>query len=335
MKNWQATGGGRDGLRLFELPKPRPRKGEILVRVNAVSLNYRDRLMIDSDAYSAYGLPFTPCSDLAGEVEALGADAAGFAVGDRVIANFTAGWIDGPPPRLRGEIPSLGGPLPGVLSEYVSLPAGWFVKAPAGLDDVQASTLPCTALTAWTCLFELGGLKPGQTVVLQGTGSVSLFALQFASAMGAEVIVTTTSDAKAERVKSLGAHHVVNRADTRDWTDAVSALTRGRGADCILEIAGGANLGKSVAALAPGGRIFLLGVIEGFESSFPSVPAIHAFATIQAVYVGHRHGLENMVRSIEAKGLAPVVDTEFSFAEFPEALGHLERGPFGKVVIRV
>jgi NADPH:quinone reductase-like Zn-dependent oxidoreductase len=172
-------------------------------------------------------------------------------------------------------------------------------------------------------------------VVAQGTGSVSLFALQFASAIGAEVIVTTTSEAKAEQVRALGARHFVNRSEAPDWAGAVMALTAERGADHILEIGGGANLGKSVVALAPGGRISLIGVIAGFESSFPSVPAIHAFAVIQAVFVGHRHGLENMVRSIEANRLSPVIDTVFGFAEFPVALERLGQGPFGKVVVRV
>jgi NADPH:quinone reductase-like Zn-dependent oxidoreductase len=335
MKSWQATGHGRDGLQLVELPKPLPGAREVLVRVKAVSLNYRDRLMIENNGYAAYGFPFTPCSDLAGEIEALGKSVTRFALGDRVIGNFNAGWINGPPPRVGSEIPSLGGPLPGVLSEYVSLPADWLVRAPAALTDVQASTLPCAALTAWTSLFELGGLKPGQTVVVQGSGGVSLFALQFASAIGAEVIVTTTSEAKAERVRALGARHVVNREKTPDWAAAVIGITGKRGADHILEIAGGANLGSSVRALAPAGRIYLIGVIQGFEASFPSVPAIHSFAAIQAVFVGNRAGFENMVRSIEANGLDPVIDSILEFEEFPEALGCLERGPFGKVVVRV
>lgn len=334
MKCWQVVGSGREGLRLVEQEKPIPRAGEVLVKVAAVSLNYRDRLMIENNAYAAYGLPFVPCSDLAGHVEALGSGATRFSVGDRVINNFTAGWLAGPPPRAAGVVPSFGGPIQGVLSEYVAVSAEWLTKAPVGLSDVEASTLPCAALTAWTSLIELGGLKPGEVVLVQGTGGVSLFALQFACAAGAEVIVTTSSDEKAERVKALGARHVINRVTSTDWAAEVSRLTSGRGADHIIEVAGGTNLGASVTALAPGGQIYLIGVIEDFDSNFPSVPAMHAFATIQAVFVGNRAGLDNMIRAIDTNGLKPIVDTEVDFAEFPSALDRLARGPFGKVVVR-
>ncbi|TCU14831.1 zinc-dependent alcohol dehydrogenase family protein [Rhizobium sullae] len=333
MKIWQATGPGRENLRLADIPTPSPGIGEVLVRVKAVSLNYRDRLLIENNGYSAFGLPFTPCSDLAGEIAAVGAGVTRFTTGDRVVNNFLAGWIDGAPPRVAGEVPSFGGPLPGVLAEYVSLPAEWLVMSPTALSDVEASTLPCAGLTAWTSLIELGGLVPGQTVVVQGTGGVSLFALQMASGFGAEVIVTTTNASKADRVKALGASHVINRAEAADWASAVLEATDGRGADHIVEVAGGANVENSIRALAPNGRISLVGVIEGFHSSFPSVPAIHAFATIQAVFVGHRNGLERLIRSIDVTGLKPIIDSEFAFEEFHDALARADQGPFGKVVM--
>jgi NADPH:quinone reductase-like Zn-dependent oxidoreductase len=335
MRVWQVMGLGRESLRLVDVPKPQVGAGEVRIRVKAVSLNYRDRLMIENNGYAAYGLPFTPCSDLAGEVEAIGERVTRFAIGDRVINNFNGGWIDGPPPRVMGVIASFGGPLPGALAEYISLPEEWLVKAPAALADAQASTLPCTGLTAWTSLVELGRLSPGQTVVVQGTGGLSLFALQLASGFGAEVIVTTTSADKADRAKALGAKNVINRVEEPDWAKRVVEITGGRGADHILEVAGGANLGNSVRALAAGGRISLVGVIESFDANFPSVPAIHAFATVQAVFVGNRRGLENLVRAIESNGLNPVIDSEFEFAAFPDALARLEQGPFGKVVVRV
>jgi NADPH:quinone reductase-like Zn-dependent oxidoreductase len=208
-----------------EAPKPFPGTGEVLVRVRAVSLNYRDRLSIDNNGYAAYGLPFTPCSDLAGEIEGLGTGASRFVVGDRVINNFNAGWVDGPPPRIAGVVPSFGGPVPGVLAEYVVAPEAWLVKAPESLSYAEASTLPCCGLTAWTSLVELGRMRPGETVVVQGTGGMSIFALQIAAAAGAEVIVTSSSDSKLERAKALGARHGINRTARTDWAAAVLELT--------------------------------------------------------------------------------------------------------------
>lgn len=334
MNAWQVNGPRPEALKLVEIAKPQVGPGEVLVRVRAVSLNYRDRLMIENNGYARHGLPFIPCSDLAGIVEAVGEGVTRFDVGDRVINNFNGGWIDGPPPRVDGEIASFGGPLPGVLAEYVALPAQWLVEAPAALSYAQASVLPCIGLTAWTSLVELGRLSPGQTVVVQGTGGFSLFALQLASGLGAEVIATTTDSGKAERARTLGARHVIDRATNPDWAAGVLEITGGRGADHILEVAGGANLGHSIRALAPAGRVSLIGVMEGFESNFPSVPAIHAFATIQAVFVGHRRGLENLVRAVDAMRLQPVIDSEFEFSAFSDALDRLRQGPLGKVVVR-
>lgn len=333
MKTWHATGPGIESLRLAEVDVPIPGWGEVLVRVDAVSLNYRDQLLIANDGYARFGLPFTPCSDMAGTIEVVGKGVSRFAVGDRIINNFNGGWIDGEPPRHDGEIASFGGPLPGTLAEYMALPAEWLVKAPSSLSAAQASTLPCTGLTAWTSLIEIGRLMPGQTVVVQGTGGFSLFALELGRRVGAEVIVTTTSAAKAERAYALGATHVVERNDGEKWAEQVKVITKGRGADHILEVAGGLNLESSVAALAPGGRISLVGVLEGFDSTFPSVPAIHSFATIQAIYVGHRAGLERLVRAVDTCGFSPAIDSEFDFAEFPNALARLQQGPFGKVVV--
>jgi NADPH:quinone reductase-like Zn-dependent oxidoreductase len=335
MKAWQIKGPGADALHLAEVNEPSPRYGEVLIRVRAVSLNYRDMLMVKNNGYERFGFPFTPCSDLAGEVAALGEDVTAFAVGDRVINNFNGGWIDGEPPRKNGEIASFGGPLPGTLVEYLAAPAEWFVKAPTSLSDAAASCLPCVGLTAWTSLVELGGVMPGQTIVIQGTGGFSLFALQLARKIGAEVIVTTTSQSKADRVSELGATYVINRNQGPHWAEQVKALTRGRGADHILEVAGGASLDHSVSALAPGGRISLVGVIDGFNASFASVPAIFTFANIQAVYVGHRRGLERMVRAVDVCAMSPTIDSEFDFEDFPKALARFREGPFGKVVIRV
>lgn len=239
MRRWQISEAGRKALRLVKVPLPTPGPGEVLVRVKAVSLNYRDRLFIDNNGYAEYALPFTPGSDLAGEVQSLGQGVTRFAVGDPVINNFTAGWVDGPPPRVHGVNPSFGGPLQGVLAEFVALPAEWLVAAPKTLDASMASTLPCAALTAWTALVELGKLQPGESVVIQGTGGVSLFALQIASSMGARVIVTSSGTEKLERARALGATHCINRETVQDWAEAVRDITGGRGADHILEMVGG------------------------------------------------------------------------------------------------
>jgi len=309
--------------------------GEVLVRVRAVSLNYRDRLLIDNNGYEQYGLPFTPGSDLSGEIEEVGSGVSRFAVGDHVINNFNADWLDGPPPRINGIVPSFGGPLAGVLSEYMTLSEQQLVRAPKSLSHAEASTLPCCGLTAWTSLIELGHLQPGQTVVVQGTGGISIFALQLAAAVGAQVIVTSSSEEKLGRATLMGASFGINRTKRPDWEVAVLEVTGGRGADHIVEVAGGANLGKSILALAPGGRISLIGVVDGFESTFPLVPAIFAHATIQAVYVGHRRGLEDFVRAVDRIQLKPKVGSEFDFPDLPAALEAFARGAFGKVVLNL
>ena len=332
MKQWQLEKPGREHLRLADVAIPRPGAGEVLVRVSAVSLNYREKLLLDGGGYAGMTAPVVPTSDMAGEVVATGAGVQRFHEGARVIANFQTDWVDGPPPR---QPRALGASAPGVLAEYVAMPEGWLVASPTTVDDVQASTLPCAGLTAWTALTDLGAPLPGQTVVTQGTGGVSLFAVQLASAMGARVIVLSGDEGKLVRAKALGAAHGLHRHHTPDWDAAVLELTGGRGADHILELAGGDNVARSAKALAPGGRISLIGVFEGFDVRFPIVPLMARHGLIQGIFVGHRRGLEELVRAVDALALKPVVDTVYPLAEFPKALEHLDRGPFGKLVIRV
>jgi NADPH:quinone reductase-like Zn-dependent oxidoreductase len=336
MKRWQMDGPGRKHLALADVAIPKPGPGEALVRVSAVSLNYREKLFLDGQGYKGVTLPFVPTSDMAGEVVATGEGTTRFKEGARVIANFQTDWVEGPVPRGNGGVRSLGGSsAPGVLAEYVVLPEQWLVASPETLDDAGASTLPCAGLTVWTALVELGALRPGQTVVTQGTGGVSLFAVQLASAMGARVIVVSGDEEKLVRAKALGAAHGLHRRHTPDWEQAVLKLTGGQGADHILEVVGGDNLGRSVGALAPGGRISLIGVLEGFESRFPVLPLFQAQGLIQGILVGHRRGLERLVRAVDTLALKPVIDATYPLAAFPEALEHLDRGPFGKLVIRV
>ncbi|APR78952.1 Alcohol dehydrogenase [Minicystis rosea] len=336
MKRWAMDGLGRDRLKLVEAQIPVPGPGEILVRVSAVSLNYRDKLVIEQGMGLPLQFPFTPASDMAGTVVALGAGASRFSVGERVISTFVPGWIDGRGPGTARQpgYRTLGGTHTGVLSEYVILHEDWAVAAPRSLRAAASSTLPCAGLTAWFALVEQGDLHAGQTVVVQGTGGVALFGMQIAAAHGAEVIVTSSSDAKLDRARALGAHHGINRSTT-DWVQAVYEITRDRGADHILEIAGGASLGRSIQATAVHGCVSVIGILEGLEISGPTVPLMLKQVTVRGIGVGHRRALEDLVRAVDRVGLAPVIDAEYAFTDVHAALDHLERGPFGKIVIDV
>lgn len=332
MKRWQLTRLGREQLERVDAPIPAPGPGEILVRVDAVALNYRDKLMIDDGMGLALGLPFTPGSDLAGEVVATGPGVTRFAAGARVISTFWTDWVDG---RVSRHGAALGGPLPGVLAEYVVLGENGAVAAPASLTAVEASTLPCAGLTAWTALVEEGRLRPGDTVLVQGTGGVALFGLQIAAALGARVIVTSGSDAKLARALSLGAAHGINRSTTPDWERAVLDVTGERGVDQVLELVGGDNLGRSVNVLAEGGRVSVVGMLAGTDLSASFYSLVQRRATIQGIGVGHRRALAGLVRAVDALGIRPVIDSEYAFAELPAALARLDAGPFGKVVLRL
>ena len=334
MRRWEISEGGRAKLRLSQREIPRPGPRELLIRVSAVSLNSRDTLLLDSGLYTQFALPFTPGSEMAGVVEAAGEGAARFKPGDRVLTSFTAGWVDGPPQPRGKDVPnSLGGNLPGMLAEYVVLPEEWVVATPQSLSDSQAGTLPVAGLTAWTALIALGGLRPGQTVLLQGTGGVSLFALQIAAAAGAQVIVLSGSDEKLERARQLGAGLGINRRSTPDWPKAVKDLTGG--ADHVLEMVGGENLNRSLDALAPGGRVSVVGVLEAFDYKFDAVPLFRNQATLQGIFVGPRRSLEEFTCAVDRLRLKPVIDAEYDFADLPRALDRLDQGPFGKVVIRL
>lgn len=334
MQHWEMDGIGRDRLALKRVPIPEPKPGEVLVKVAAVSLNYRDKLMIESGMGMQLTLPFTPASDLAGVVQAVGDGVTRFAPGDRVISVFSPEWTDGPP-RGNGRVPpyqTLGGHHPGVLAEYVAFPAGWFVRAPASLDDGEASTLPCAGVTAWFALVEKGHLRTGESVVIEGTGGVALFGLQIAKAQGANVIVVSSGAEKLERAKALGADHGIDRSQ-EDWVEAVYRLTADRGADHILELVGGPHLAKAVRAAAVDGRIYQIGVLEGFEITSPAGPLMLKNVTVQGIGVGHRRALEELVAEVERAGIKPVIDKRYPLRDLPAALDHLDRGAFGKIVI--
>lgn len=330
LKRWQLTEFGPHNLTLIEQPLPTPGPGELLVRVEAVSLNYRDKLMIENGMGMPLAMPFTPASDMCGTVVATGEGVSRWRKGDRVISTFWAGWADGVFPE---QAFALGGPGPGMLASHVVINEQWAVAAPRALNAAQASTLPCAGLTAWFALVETGALRSGQTVLIHGTGGVALFGLQIARAQGAKAIVVSGSDEKLAKALALGAHHGINRNTQADWPGAVRALTGGRGVDHVLEVVGGANLGRSLQATAQGGRVSVIGILEGSEVSSSAFPLLMGRPTVQGIGVGHRRSLEELVRAVDATGLQPVIDAEYDHAALPDALSHLARGPFGKVVV--
>ncbi|WP_198971630.1 zinc-dependent alcohol dehydrogenase family protein [Xylophilus sp. ASV27] len=330
MQSWQIESFDRRSLKQVEAPLPSPGAGQLLVRTQAASLNYRD-LMVTSGNYAwVPPLPFTPGSDLAGVVEAVGPGVTRWAGGERIVSTFVAGWIDGKAPS--GTF-SLGGPGPGALATHVLLDEQWAVAAPQTLTAEQASTLPCAALTAWFSFFEEGSLKAGDTVLIHGTGGVALFGLQFAAMAGAKVIIVSGGADKREKALALGAAHVIAR--DADWPAEVKRLTGGRGADHVLETVGGANLGRSLASVAQGGRVSLIGVIGGGSVEASSFDFIRSRAVVQGVSVGHRRALEDMIRAIDATQMQPVIDKVYGFADAPAAFEQLERGAFGKVVVSI
>ncbi len=307
---------------------------KVLVRTQAVSLNFRDRLVMENGMGLPLQFPFVPASDMAGVVEAVGPEVTRFKPGDRVISTFSPDWIDSrslgdartPPYKTRG------GFYPGVLSDYTVLSEEWYAHSPKTLDPAEASTLPCAGLTAWFALIECGRLKAGDKVLVQGTGGVALFGLQIAKAHGAEVFITSGSVDKLERAAALGADHAINRNE-RDWVEQLYLLTGDYGVDHVLEIVGGAHLGQALKAVAVNGRISVIGVLDGFEVSGPAGPLLLKAPVVQGIAVGHRRALEDLVRAVDQTVLKPVIDKRYAFEEFPAALEHLYRGPFGKVVV--
>ena len=335
MKLWTIDQLGADRLTLSDAPIPTPGAGEVLVKTRALSLNYRDKLVLETGMGMALKFPFTPVSDLSGEIAAVGQGVDRFAVGERVISTFIPHWIDGRPfgSAAAPGYPTLGGHFPGVAAEYVVLSQEALTAAPTSLSHEEAATLPVAGLTAWFSLIEEGKLAPGQTVLIQGTGGVSLFGVQVAKAAGARVIITSSDPAKLERAKALGADHGIDRR-TGDWAQAAIALTGGRGVDHVLEVAGGASFGQSVTASAVRGQISVIGLLDGAVLSGEVFPLLLKQVGVRGVVVGHRRAQEDFVRFVDDVGLKPVIDQVYDFAELPAALAHLDRGPFGKIVLR-
>jgi NADPH:quinone reductase-like Zn-dependent oxidoreductase len=327
-------GFGLDNLRLAERPDAAPGAGEILVRVRAVSLNYRDLLMVKGLYNPKQPLPLVPLSDAVGEVQAVGKGVTRFQTGDRVAASFFQRWTSGRPTRAK-LLSALGGPLDGTLREQMVLHEDGLVAVPAHLTDEEAACLPCAGVTAWSALVEQGELRAGDTVVLLGTGGVSLIALQLVKAAGARVILTSSSDAKLERAKALGADETINYKTTPDWEKRVRELTGGEGADHVLEVGGG-TLARSVRATRVGGRVALIGNLAGLTTDVNLAPIFMQNIRLQGVLVGSRESFEAMNKAVERHALRPVVDRVFPFADARAAFAWMDgQQHFGKIVISV
>lgn len=325
-------GFGIDRLTLAERPEPRPGAGQVLVRVKAVSVNYRDLLVVKGLYNPRLPLPLVPFSDGAGEVMAVGPGVSRVKARDRVAGIFMQGWQAGELTEAKAET-ALGGAIDGMLAEYVLLHEEGVVQIPEHLSFEEGATLPCAAVTAWHAVIE-EGVKPGDTVLTIGTGGVSLFALQFARMAGARLIATSRSDEKLERALRLGASDGINTTAVPDWDRRVWELTGRSGADLVVEVGGAGTLPKSLRSVRYGGRISLIGVLTGATGEVNPLPAVMKGVRVQGILVGSREMFERMNRAITLHRLQPVIDRVFPFAETPEALRYLESGAhFGKVVI--
>jgi NADPH:quinone reductase-like Zn-dependent oxidoreductase len=325
---------GIDSLILAERPDPKPGYGQALVKIKAASLNYRDLLVVKG-AY-ARNLPagLVPCSDGAGEVVETGEGVTRVKQGDRVAGIFMQTWISGELDQIKAKS-ALGGAIDGVLAEYVLFHEDGLVRIPEHLSYEESATLPCAAVTAWNGLITSGGLKPGDTVLVLGTGGVSIFALQFAKISGARVIATSSSDQKLEKVKELGASDCINYKSVPDWDKRVLEITGRKGVDHVVEVGGAGTLPKSLRAVRMGGHISLIGVLTGAGEANP-LPAVMKNIRIQGIYVGSREMFEAMNSAITFNQLHPMIDRVFSFEESKEAFRYMESGAhFGKVVIRL
>ncbi|MFI4977010.1 MAG: NAD(P)-dependent alcohol dehydrogenase [Caulobacterales bacterium] len=326
-------GTGLDHLKLADVPAPKAGPGEVVVRLRKASINYRDLATVTAPMLPR--LPMIPLSDGAGIVEEVGEGVSRVVAGDLVMPSFFPGWISGPP-EGRAMAGALGGGVDGVAQEAIRLSAEGVTRAPRHFDAAEAATLPCAALTAWRALIVEGHLKPGQTVLVQGTGGVSIFALQFAKIAGARVIVTSSSDEKLERAKGLGADELINYRATPDWAKAARELTGGRGVDHVVEVGGAETFRQSIAAAALGGHVAVIGVLSGAVKDLSVVEIFARNLTIGGITVGSRVQCEDMVRAIEVAGLRPVIDRSFPLEALPEALSLMRSGGhFGKVVIDI
>src|SRR5271165_4649217 len=326
---------GLDGLGMAERADPTPGHGEVLVRVGASSINFRDLMMLRGMYNPKQKLPLIPNSDGAGTVAAVGPGVTRFREGDRVAGIFSQGWLAGPPAREKMTA-TLGSPLDGMLTELRALNQDGLVHTPKHLSDEEAACLPCAGVTAWSALVEHGAIKPGDTVLLQGTGGVSIFALQFAKLAGARVIITSSSDEKLAQAGKLGADEIINYKTTPDWDKKARELTGGAGVDHIVEVGGGGTFGKSLRAIRIGGSISVIGVLTGATTDTSLIPVLMQNLRLQGIMVGSREMFEHMNGALSLAGIKPVIDRVFPFEEAAQAFAHMASGAhFGKIVVKI
>ena len=333
MRVWQIPSFGIDSLELVERPTPQPGRGEVLVKIHAVSLNFRDLMMVKGLYNPKLHLPRIPCSDGSGEVAAVGEGVAAWKPGDRVCGTFFQNWLDGPPTpaKVKG---ALGGDVDGMLADYVVLKESGLVRFPSHLSFEEAATLPCAAVTAWNAL-AAGHLQPNATVLIQGTGGVSIFAMQFAKMKGLRVIGISSSEAKLQRACALGLDKGLEYGATPEWDRWVAEQTNGEGADLVVEVGGVGTLPRSLRAVKMGGAIAQIGVLTGPAEPVPIPMILHKQARIQGIYVGSRQHFDEMNKAIAAANLHPVFESR-PWTEAREALREMESAThFGKLVLSV
>jgi NADPH:quinone reductase-like Zn-dependent oxidoreductase len=333
MRVWQIPSFGIDSLELVDRPAPQPGPGEVLVKIHAVSLNYRDLMMVKGLYNPKLRLPRIPCSDGAGEVSGVGEGVSAWKPGDQVCGVFMQNWLEGPPTpaKIKG---ALGGDIDGMLAEYVLLKETGVVRIPDHLSFEEAATLPCAAVTAWNAL-RAGNLQQSSTVLIQGTGGVSIFALQFAKLKGLRVLGVSSSDAKLERARSLGLDKGLNYGETSEWDRWVIEQTNGEGVDLVIEVGGVGTLPRSLRAVKMGGVIAQVGVLSGPSEAIPIPTILHKQANIRGIYVGSRHDFEEMNEAITAAKLRPVFESG-DWTETRDVFREMESAThFGKLVLKV
>ncbi len=325
---------GLDGLQVADISSPgNPGVGEIRVRLHASSLNYHDYAVAIGAIPAPEGR--IPMSDGAGVVEAVGEGVSEFKAGDNVVSCFFPYWRDGAPPHGNfSHVPGDG--IDGYAREAVVTPAQWFTHAPKGYTHQQAATLTCAGLTAWRALVVEGNIKAGDSVLILGTGGVGIFALQMAKMMGATAIITSSSDAKLEKAKALGADHTINYKRETQWGNAVRKWTGGRGVDHVLEIGGPGTLPQSIAAARIGGHISLIGILTGVSGEVPTLAMMAKQIKLQGIIVGSRRHQQEMIRGLDANPMRPVIDKTFALANLADAFRYEEAaGHFGKICVEI
>ena len=334
MKSFEIRDFGIDNLALVEREAPRPAFTDVLVRLTAASLNFRDHMMVEGTYNPKLKRPLVPLSDGVGIVEETGPGVTRFKKGDRVAGTFFQKWVDGPPAREKFAS-ALGGAIHGVAAEFVVFQEEGLVPAPGNLSDVEAAALPCAGVTAWHALFEHTPPVPGETVLIQGTGGVSTFAMLFARAAGLRAIVTSSSDQKLVRARELGAGETINYKAAPEWEKEVLRLTNGAGVDHVVEVGGSGTLPKSLRAVRPGGAISVIGGLSGREPSIGPSQILVTGARVQGIYVGSRVMFERMNKAIEFHSIKPVIDKVFPWTELKEALRYMEsQQHFGKICLK-